>query len=149
MPLRVQYLPGMHARKHVGNVLQCDHLDVPGLRRAEWFWQPVRIIFSEGEKIMADKIISIEQQDGPFQKAFQRVMRMVPDRDKQDKKLQRLIAFRLRVDGEAALSEYLIKKIKTAIKCSYSGSMYDYLKDDMVAKECEDPDADEPPPGVA
>ena len=98
---------------------------------------------------MTDKIISIEQQEGPFQKAFQRVMRMVPDRDKQDKKLQRLIAFRLRIDGEATISEYLIKKIKTAIRCSYSGSMYDYLKDDLVARECEDPDADELPPGVA
>ena len=69
---------------------------------------------------MTDKIISIEQQDGPFQIVFQRVMRMVPDRDKQDKNLQRLIAFRLRIDGEAAISEYLIKKIKEAIKCSYS-----------------------------
>ena len=98
---------------------------------------------------MTDKIIAIEQQDGPFQQAFQRVMRMVPDRDKQDKKLQRLIAFRLKVDGEAALSEYLIKKIKTAIKCSYSGSMYDYLKDDMAEKECEGPNAGEQPPGVA
>ena len=98
---------------------------------------------------MTDKVISIEQQDGPFQNAFQRVMRMVPDRDKQDKKLQRLIAFRLKIDGEAALSEYLIKKIKTAIKCSYSGSMYDYLKDDMVAKECEGSDSVEPPPGAA
>ena len=98
---------------------------------------------------MTDKIISIEQQDGPFQNALQRVMRMVPDRDKQDKKLQRLIAFRLRIDGEAALSEYLIKKIKTAIKCSYSGSMYDYLKDDRVAKECENPDANDTPPGAA
>ena len=98
---------------------------------------------------MADKVISIEQQDGPFQKAFQRVMRMVPDRDKQDKKLQRLIAFRLRIDGEATLSEYLIKKIKTAIECSYRGSMYDYLKDDMAEKKCEDPDEAEPPPGAA
>ena len=98
---------------------------------------------------MADKIISIEQQDGPFQQSFQRVMRMVPDRDKQDKKLQRLIAFRLKIDGEATLSEYLIKKIKTAIKCSYSGSMYDYLKDDMAANECEDSDTEEPPPGAA
>ena len=98
---------------------------------------------------MTDKIITIEQQDGPFQNAFQRVMRMVPDRDKQDKKLQRLIAFRLKIDGEAALSEYLIKKIKTAIKCSYSGSLYDYLKDDMAEKECEGPDSKEPPPGAA
>ena len=98
---------------------------------------------------MTDKIITIEQQDGPFQNAFQRVMRMVPDRDKQDKKLQRLIAFRLRIDGEAVLSEYLIKKIKTAIKCSYSGSLYDYLKDDMAEKECEGPDSKEPAPGAA
>ena len=98
---------------------------------------------------MADKIIAIEQQDGPFQMAFQRIMRLVPERDKQDKKLQRLIAFRLRIDGEAKLSEYLVKKIKEAIKCSYSGSMYDFLKDDIIAKECEGPDTDEPPPGVA
>ena len=98
---------------------------------------------------MTDKIIAIEQQDGPFQMAFQRIMRLVPERDKQDKKLQRLIAFRLRIDGEAKLSEYLVKKIKEAIKCSYSGSMYDFLKDDIIAKECEGPDTDEPPPGVA
>ena len=98
---------------------------------------------------MTDKIIAIEQQEGPFQMVFQRIMRMVPERDKQDKKLQRLIAFRLRIDGEAKLSEYLLKKIKMAIECSYSGSMYDYLKDDLIAKECEGPDADELPPGVA
>jgi hypothetical protein len=121
-----------------------------GLRRAKWLLQPVKYFFYPKEKkIMTDKIIAIEQQEGPFQMAFQRVMRMVPEGDKQDKKLQRLIAFRLRIDGEAKLSEYLLKKIKTAINCSYSGSMYDYLKDDIIAKECEGPDADEPPPGVA
>ena len=98
---------------------------------------------------MTDKIISIEQQDGPFQMVFQRVMRMVPDRDKQDKKLQRLIAFRLRIDGEATISEYLIKRINEAIKCSYRGSLYNYLKDDKEAKECEDKDLDDTPPGAA
>ena len=98
---------------------------------------------------MSDKVISIDEDDGPFQKIFQRVMRMVPDRDKDDKKLQRLIAFRLRIDGEAAISEYLLKKIKEAIKCSYSGSMYDYLKDDMLEKECEDHEIDDTPPGAA
>ena len=98
---------------------------------------------------MSDKVISIDEDDGPFQKVFQRVMRMVPDRDKDDKKLQRLIAFRLRIDGEAAISEYLLKKIKEAIKCSYSGSMYDYLKDDMLEKECEDHEIDDTPPGAA
>jgi len=123
---------------------------VPGLRETKRLRQPVKNNFlSEGEKIIVDKIISIEEEKGPFQIVFQRVMRMVPDRDKGDKKLQRLIAFRLRIDGEAAIIEYLTKKIKEAIKCSYSGSMYDYLKDDMAAKECEPPDADDPPPGVA
>ena len=98
---------------------------------------------------MSRKIISIEEHEGPFQTAFQRVLRMVPERDKQDKKLQRLLAFRLRIDGEAALSEYLIKKIKEAIKCAYSGSLYNYLKDDMEAKECTDADLNDTPPGAA
>ena len=98
---------------------------------------------------MTDKIISIEEQDGPFQIIFKRVMRMVPDRDKQDKKLQRLIAFRLKIDGEAAISEYLIKKIKEAIKCSFHGSLYDYLKDDLLEKTCIGDDVDNPPQGVA
>jgi hypothetical protein len=98
---------------------------------------------------MVDKVISIEEQDGPFQTVFQRVMRMVPDRDKQDKKLQRLIAFRLRIDGEAAISEYLIKKIKEAITCSYKGSLYDYLKDDLLEKTCLKDNLNGTPPGAA
>jgi len=98
---------------------------------------------------MTNKIISLDESGGAFQHVLQRVMRMVPDRDKNDKKLQRLIAFRLKIDGEAAISEYLIKKIREAIKCSYSGSMYDYLKDDMLEEECKNPDVDGKPPGAA
>ena len=98
---------------------------------------------------MSDKLISIEEQDGPFKMVLQRVLRMVPDRDKQDKKLQRLIAFRLKIDGEAAISEYLMKKIREAIKCSYTGSLYDYLKDDLQARECKEVNLDNIPPGVA
>jgi hypothetical protein len=98
---------------------------------------------------MSDKLITIEEQDGPFQQVFQRIMRMVPDRDKNDKNLQRLLAFRLKVDGEAALSEYLIRKIRDTIKCAYTGSLYDFLKDDLIEKECR-PDEEEPePPGAA
>jgi len=98
---------------------------------------------------MSDKIISIEQEDGPFKMVLQRVLRMVPDRDKHDKKLQRLIAFRLKVDGEAAISEYLLKNIREAIKCSYTGSLYDYLKDDLEARECKEANLDNTPPGAA
>ena len=35
---------------------------------------------------MMDKIIAIEDRNGPFQPLFQRIMRMVPDKDKKDKK---------------------------------------------------------------
>jgi hypothetical protein len=100
---------------------------------------------------MSKKLITIEEQDGPFKTLLQRIMRMVPDRDKNDKNLQRLLAFRLRIDGEAALSEYLIRKIRETIKCAYTGSLYEFLKDDLIEKECnqveEEPDPE--PPGAA
>ena len=98
---------------------------------------------------MSDKIISIEETEGTHKIALQRIMRMVPDRDRHDKKLQRLIAFRLRLDGEATFSEYLIRKIRDAIKCSYSGSLYDFLKDDLEQNECKGTDEDPAPPGAA
>lgn len=100
---------------------------------------------------MSEKLITIEEQDGPYKAVFQRIMRMVPDRDKNDKNLQRLLAFRLRTDGEAALSEYLIRKIRETIKCAYTGSLYNFLKDNLIEKECG-PDEEEPdpePPGAA
>jgi hypothetical protein len=97
---------------------------------------------------MPDKIISIEETGGTFKLALDRIMRMVPDRDRHDKKLQRLIAFRLRLDGEATLSEYVIRKIRDAIKCSYSGSLYDFLKDDLKQKECKGINEEPTPPGA-
>lgn len=98
---------------------------------------------------MSDKLINLEEQSGPFQIVFQRIMRMVPDRDKKDKNLQRLLAFRLRVDGEAALKEYMIRKIRETIKCAYTGSLYDFLKDDLIQKECVADEDDTEPPGAA
>ena len=99
---------------------------------------------------MDQKIIAIEEENGPFQVVFQRVMRMVPDRDKSDKNLQRLIAFRLKTDGEADTSEYLIRKIREVIRCSYTGSLYDFLKDDLKERECRtDRDFPTDPPSVA
>ena len=105
----------------------------------------------KGSGTMSDKLITIEEQDGPYQAVFQRIMRMVPDRDKDDKNLQRLLAFRLRIDGEGALSEYLIRKIRETIKCAYTGSLYNFLKDDLIEKECrsETEESDPEPPGAA
>ncbi len=98
---------------------------------------------------MADKVIAIEERSGPFRLIFQRVMRMVPDRDKGDKNIQRLLAFRLQQDGEAATNEYLIHKIKDMIQCGYTGSLYDYLKDDVHENTCKSPDYDPISPEVA
>ena len=98
---------------------------------------------------MPEKIIAIEEIKGPFQMIFQRVMRMVPDRDKDDKKLQRLIAFRLKVDGEDATKIYLINKIREIIQCAYKGSLYDYLKNDLKQRECNFEDKNPEPPEVA
>jgi hypothetical protein len=100
---------------------------------------------------MSDKLVTIEDLDGPYQPIFQRIMRMVPDRDKNDKNLQRLLAFRLRIDGEAALNEYLIRKIRETIKCAYTGKLYDFLKDDLIEKTCAkyEEESDPEPPGAA
>ena len=49
-----------------------------------------------------EKIISIESTRGPFQTLLKNVLRLVPDRDKGDLELKRLLAFRLRIDGESA-----------------------------------------------
>ena len=100
---------------------------------------------------MSKKLITIEEQQGPYKTLLERIMRMVPERDKKDINLQRLLAFRLRIDGEAALSEYLIHKIREAIKCGYRGSLYEFLKDDLFEKECNQIDMDQgpEPPGAA
>ena len=98
---------------------------------------------------MADKLITLEEKNGPFQAVFQRIMRMVPDRDKNDKNLQRLIAFRLKIDGETALNEYLTRKIRKKIKCNYSGNLYDFIKDDSIQKECTSDQDNTEPSGAA
>ena len=100
---------------------------------------------------MAGKIISIETGKGPFQITFARVMRMVPDRDKKDTALQRLIAFRLKSDGEEATRHFIISKIRDMIQCSYSGRMYEFIKDNEKSKQCDvdsyspDPPENDPP----
>ena len=97
---------------------------------------------------MSDKVISIEERGGPFQSVFQRIMRMVPDRDRKDVRLQRLLAFRLQVGGESAIKEFLIQKIRNYIKCADPGTFYDFIKNDLKEKACN-PDDDFDPPGVA
>ena len=98
---------------------------------------------------MSEKVIAIEKRQGTFQLLFQRIMRMVPDKDREDKNLQRLLAFRLKADGEAATVEYLMGKIRDLIYCSYTGSLYDFLKDDQFLTDCPAPPDSTDPPEIA
>ena len=78
---------------------------------------------------MVTKLIAIENRSGPFRTVFQRIMRMVPDRDKNDKRLQRMLAFRLINDGEAETTAFLIRNIRHFIRQPGPISFYDFLKD--------------------
>ena len=97
---------------------------------------------------MTQKVIAIEEKDGPLRAMLQNMMRMVPDRDRDDVNLQRLLAFRLHLDGEAALKEYLMTHIRAAAQCAYTGRLYDFLRSDLTARECgehaADPSTDSP-----
>ena len=86
---------------------------------------------------MSSKLIAFEKQIGPFQLILRRVMRMVPDKDINDERLWRLVAFRLRTDGEAATSEFIVRKIRDAVQCAYTGSFYEFLKDDTLDNACQ------------
>jgi hypothetical protein len=96
-----------------------------------------------------DKVISIEKSKNYLQSLLQRLMRMVPDKDKDDENLKRLLAFRLEIDGEAATTEYLMRKIREIIQCRYTGSLYDFLKDDRYSSDCVEPPPSSQPPEIA
>ena len=98
---------------------------------------------------MAAKLIAIEELDGPLQQLLQRVMRRVPEKDKSDLKLKRLVAFRLRIDGENSTTEYLTRKAREAAKCAYSGSFYDFIRNDAKIRECAGSGDEPEPPEVA
>ena len=100
----------------------------------------------KGENSMSGKIISLEDSDGPLHAVLERTLRMVPERDRSDTCLQRLIAFRLKSDGENATREFLVQKIREMIQCAYPGRLFDFLKDDEKLKECGlAPNSGDPP----
>jgi hypothetical protein len=81
---------------------------------------------------MTRKVIAIEEKDGPLRAMLQNLMRMVPDRDQDDADLQRLLAFRLHLDGEAAVKEHLMTHIRAAAQCAFTGRLYDFLRNDLT-----------------
>lgn len=98
---------------------------------------------------MKDKVVSIESLGGPEHAVLLNVLRMVPERDQNDVALQRLLAFRLRIDGESTTREYLMRKIRDMIQCRYTGRLYDFIKDDHESRSCPAPPNDPDPPESA
>jgi hypothetical protein len=96
-----------------------------------------------------EKIISIESAGGPHQALLNSVLRMVPDSDKEDLDLKRLLAFRLRIDGESATREYLMRKIRDMIQCAYHGRLYDFIKNDKLSTNCAPGEDFSGPPEIA
>ena len=94
-------------------------------------------------------IINIEDRDDALHAILERVMLLVPEKDKQDLNLQRIIAFRLKLDGEPETRAYLVKKIEEIIQCAYTGSLYEFLKDDIQEKKCVSKKENPDPPDVA
>lgn len=74
-----------------------------------------------------EKVIAIESRGGPLHAMLRNVMRMVPKKDQHDVALQRMLAFRLGIDGESATREYLMRRIRDMIQCRYNGRLYDFL----------------------
>jgi hypothetical protein len=96
---------------------------------------------------MGRKIINPENRSAGVQLILQRVLRMVPDRDRADRRLQRLIAFRLGVDGEEATSAYLVRGIRDYVSTPGAPAFYDFLMGRRPSASGPPPDPD--PPGAA
>jgi hypothetical protein len=79
---------------------------------------------------MSAELISIEETLGSDLRMLIRLMRLVPEKDKDDDCLRRLVAFRLLKDGEKRTQAFLLTKIRRMIQSAYTGRLYDFIRDD-------------------
>ena len=86
---------------------------------------------------MSGRIIRLEEETLVDSEELERLMRLAPADQRDDIRLKRFLAFRLKLDGLVATQVYLSNKIMAAEKSRYHGRLYDYL--------CED---DPPPNGI-
>lgn len=86
---------------------------------------------------MTGKVFNLESTlTGGNKKAFDRLVGMFGRSDQKDHDLQKLIAFRLKLDGEEVTRTYLLKKMNLARECGFSGRFFDFIKDDRELKRC-------------
>ncbi|MDJ0808595.1 MAG: hypothetical protein QNJ48_00965 [Desulfobacterales bacterium] len=87
---------------------------------------------------MEDKIIRVERQASVDQEALGRLLMLVPARHREDERLVRFLAFRLKVDGFEKTSAFVSRKLMAAERCTFRGLLYDFLKDDEESNACQD-----------
>ena len=87
---------------------------------------------------MEDKIIRLETKAAVDQEALGRLMKLVPARHREDERLVRFLAFRLKVDGFEKTSAFVSRKLMAAERCTFRGLLYDFLKDDEESNACPD-----------
>lgn len=85
---------------------------------------------------MGERLIAIEDISGPEQDALEKLLLLVPPKQRQDLELRRLLLFRLRIDGFDITRNYLVDRTRSADRCGFSGRIYEYLKDDDIERSC-------------
>ena len=79
---------------------------------------------------MSDKVIRLEEQAFLDSEELEQLMRLAPADQRDDIRLKRFLAFRLKLDGLVATQVYLSNRILAAEKSSYRGRLYDFLSED-------------------
>jgi hypothetical protein len=87
---------------------------------------------------MPDNLIVLEGLKGAYQKDFSRLLLLLPPHDRDDRHLLRLLAFRLKLDGYKPTQKYVLDKLRVYRRCSFGGSLFEFLKDDRLEKRCLD-----------
>ena len=79
---------------------------------------------------MSDRIIRLEEQALVDPEELDQVLNLVPDGQRDDIRLIRFLAFRLKLDGLVATQVYLTNRLIDAENASYHGRLYDFICND-------------------
>lgn len=86
---------------------------------------------------MSDNIISLEDHPGTNPKDLKKLLLLISPDQRDDVELQRLMLFRMKLDGFDRTRSYLVEKLRDAEACGFKGRLFDYLKNDTEEKACK------------
>lgn len=80
---------------------------------------------------MAENIILPESLVGSDKLALERLMALLPPRDRSDLKLIRFLIFRMKIDGEKVTRGYILRKLEDIQRKGFDGSFYEFVGQGM------------------